>query len=301
VKADTPTLIRKVAEAHRRNPKKFDVIFKAIGKLVFQARAAVEASEWKVLGELLDENHLLLTRLGVSTSIIERLVKAAIDAGAWGAKLSGAGGGDCIIALAPASKRSSVEKAITDAGGEVVRVATGAPGVSVETTDDQTELFIVVDKNDNVLGYRSRAACHSDRSFIHRSVGVVISDRRGRILLQRRSLTKDLQPGLWGVSAAGHVAKGETYDTAVERELSEELGVKLPLAFFGKTLFRDKNESEVQAIYTARIDGPLRPDAREIAEVRYFEKSELARKVTSGEVVLTTWAQKVLGLIGFLP
>jgi NAD+ diphosphatase len=112
---------------------------------------------------------------------------------------------------------------------------------------------------------------------------------------------KDLQPGLWGVSAAGHVSRGETYDAAIARELQEELGVVLTLSFFGKSLFRDRDESEMQAIYTAHSDGPFRPDGQEIAELRFFGKQELARTISSGEVVLTTWARNILGIIGFLP
>lgn len=301
VKADTPTIVRSVAETRHKNRDKTEEIFTGIGELVLKAKNSLVHSRWQELGDLMNECHAYLKKLGVSTPMLERLVAAARQGGAWGAKLSGAGGGDCMIAIAPSEKRKAISKAIENAGGEVVRVVTGAVGVTVETTDDQEELFVVVDKNDNILGYRSRATCHSDRSLIHRSVGVIISDRRGRILLQKRSLTKDLQPGLWGVSAAGHVARGETYDAAVARELKEELGVLQPLTFVGKSLFRDKQETEMQAIYTARTEGPFRPDGREIAELRFFGKPELARGVSSGDVVLTTWAKKVLKLLYYLP
>jgi mevalonate kinase len=60
------------------------------------------------------------------------MIYAAVDAGAWGAKLSGAGGGDCIIALASDDKRQAIEKAIQKAGGEIIKVNTDAPGVRVE-------------------------------------------------------------------------------------------------------------------------------------------------------------------------
>jgi mevalonate kinase len=69
---------------------------------------------------------------GVETDTLAAMNHAAVNAGAFGAKLSGAGGGDCMIALAPNAKKKIVEKAISDAGGEVIFVKTNAEGVRVE-------------------------------------------------------------------------------------------------------------------------------------------------------------------------
>lgn len=77
-------------------------------------------------------NHILLKKMGVSTQKLDDMVQASINAGAWGAKLSGAGGGDCMIALVADGKRSAVEKAIGDVGGEIIRVGVNTPGVLVE-------------------------------------------------------------------------------------------------------------------------------------------------------------------------
>ena len=301
VKADTPTFVRIVADRRRKQPAETDGILEDIGKLVRRARKEITALNWQELGSLMNKNHGLLTKLGVSTPKLDRLVSAARKAGAWGAKLSGAGGGDCMIAVAPKNKQKAVENAIENAGGEIVHVATDAPGVREETTDDQAELFVVVDRNDRVIGYRTRYACHHDRSLIHRSVGAVIFDPSGRILLQKRSRTKDLQPGLWGLSVAGHVTKGETYTAAIRRELSEELGVELPLTVVGKTLFTGSDETEISAIYETRSDGPFHPDPREISALRFFGKGELDKKISSGNVMLTPWTQKVLTMINVLP
>jgi mevalonate kinase len=60
------------------------------------------------------------------------MIYAARNAGAYGAKLSGAGGGDCMIALAPEDKRKAVEKAITAAGGQVLQVEVNAKGVAIQ-------------------------------------------------------------------------------------------------------------------------------------------------------------------------
>lgn len=73
----------------------------AIGDLVRQGEAALDAGDLAELGRLMDVNHGLLSALGVSARTLDEMVWAARDAGALGAKLTGAGGGGCIVALDP--------------------------------------------------------------------------------------------------------------------------------------------------------------------------------------------------------
>ncbi|MCL4360409.1 NUDIX domain-containing protein [Patescibacteria group bacterium] len=169
-----------------------------------------------------------------------------------------------------------------------------------KTTDDLSEQFVVVDTRDHPLGVRTRYECHRDRRLIHRSVGVLIFDRQKKVLLQKRSLTKDLQPGLWAISAAGHVSAGETYRRAAERELFEELGIRAPIRYVGKWLFRDRRETEFDALYRGYYQGPFRTHPDEVAEVCFFSKRELDAKRRSKEVILSTWAVASLRHIGFI-
>lgn len=167
-------------------------------------------------------------------------------------------------------------------------------------TDDPGEFFIVVDRDDKIVGFRTRAECHQDKSLTHRAISVVIFDKAGRVLLQKRSKTKDLQPGRWAISSAGHVAKGESYYDAAKRELKEELGVVLPLGFLHTWHFEDERESEMDALFQAHSDGPFYPNKEEIDEVAFFSKEELLKKIQSGKVVLSTWAVATLNNIGFI-
>ena len=70
----------------------------------------------------MNENQKMLEKLNVSSEKLDSLIHAAKGAGAYGAKLSGAGGGDCMIALAPIDKRKAVEKALKHADGTVLSV-----------------------------------------------------------------------------------------------------------------------------------------------------------------------------------
>jgi isopentenyldiphosphate isomerase len=128
-------------------------------------------------------------------------------------------------------------------------------------TDDQRELFQVVDEDDRPLGARTRAECHADPALIHRSVYVVVETGAG-MLYQRRGLGKDSHPGFWDLACAGHVAAGETYEAAAGRELAEEVGLEGgELEPLGRFLYRDARETEMTAIFRVRSDGPftLRP------------------------------------------
>jgi len=132
IKADTATLVRKVAGLHKNNKKKVDEIFDSIEKLVRAAKIALENTDYPKLGELMDENQKLLYKLSVSTPELDNLIGSARQTGAFGAKLSGAGGGDCMIALADKSKTAKVKKAIEKSGGVVLDVKFNAEGVRIE-------------------------------------------------------------------------------------------------------------------------------------------------------------------------
>ncbi|MFD2257745.1 16S rRNA (adenine(1518)-N(6)/adenine(1519)-N(6))-dimethyltransferase RsmA [Luteolibacter algae] len=86
------------------------------------------------------------------------------------------------------------------------------------------ELFDVVDENDELKGTATRAVVHRD-NLIHRAVHVFVINKNGDLYLQKRSLRKDRNPGLWDSSVSGHLDAGENYQQAAIRELSEEIGI----------------------------------------------------------------------------
>lgn len=300
VKSNTVKLVKEVAAKRKAYPEKVNRIFAAIAGLVEEGKAALERGDIERFGRIMDFNQEYLRNLGVSSRKLEDLIAAAKSHGAWGAKLSGAGGGDCMIALVPPGKYDAVVDAITRAGGEVVSARPDASGVRPDVTDDLGELLTVVDVNDRVVGYKSRAECHSDPSLIHRAAGVAVFDSSGRLLLQKRSRTKDLDPGLWGLSAAGHVGRGEDYEACIRRELQEELGISIPVQPAGKFCFRGRQETEMDSIFIAKSNGPFTPNKDEVDELRFFTKDELSRHLLDGEIILTDCAYQALHHIRFL-
>ncbi len=132
VKSNTVDVVKMVAGKQEKYPEKVNRIFLGIAELVDQAKAEILAGDWERVGRLMDFDQEYLRDLGVSSEKLEALITAAKSAGAWGAKLSGAGCGDCMIALASPDTRVAVEEAITGAGGEVVRVSPNAEGVRID-------------------------------------------------------------------------------------------------------------------------------------------------------------------------
>ena len=131
-KDDTTTLVNQVCKKAAVYPDVINGIYDQIARIVEMGKIALQTRDWQTLGDLMNFNQGYLKSLGVSTKKLSDMVYAAIDAGAWGAKLSGAGGGDCIIAIAPEEKRNTVEKAIKKAGGEIIKIKVNAAGTTIE-------------------------------------------------------------------------------------------------------------------------------------------------------------------------
>ena len=139
------------------------------------------------------------------------------------------------------------------------------------------EWLDVVDADNRVVGRAPRDVAHRD-GLMHRSVHLLLLDGAGRVFVQRRSDTKDTNPGLWDSSAAGHVDSGESPLAAAVRELREELGVRASpeaLTRTGGLEPAPANGFEFVEIYRVISDDPLTLEEDEIAEGRWLEPAAL--------------------------
>ncbi|MDE5920933.1 MAG: NUDIX domain-containing protein [Paramuribaculum sp.] len=150
------------------------------------------------------------------------------------------------------------------------------------------ELFPVVDENGNVVGSATRSECHSGSMKLHPVVHLHVIDRDGRILLQRRSPDKDIQPGRWDTAVGGHVDYGESVRDALLRESREELGIDASGAVaVTHYVFQSQREREYVNTFFLRVDAGLfqaSPDPVEISEVRFWTVDEIRRSLGSGEL-----------------
>ncbi|MEP7200145.1 MAG: mevalonate kinase [Chloroflexota bacterium] len=122
VPSETKVAVGDVRAAWQREPARYETIFDAVGAIVEEARQAVEYGWVDKLGALLDANQEQLRTMGVSSPELERLIGAAKQAGALGAKLSGGGRGGCMIALVDDASTARVSEALQAAGAKQVIV-----------------------------------------------------------------------------------------------------------------------------------------------------------------------------------
>jgi len=131
------------------------------------------------------------------------------------------------------------------------------------------EQFAVVDGQDKLKGAAPRSQVHAN-NLLHRAVHILVFNRLGEVFLQMRSHSKDRHPLAWDLSAAGHVNAGEEYDQTAERELCEELGIKIPLEKVEKLTASEKTGYEFIWLYRGTHDGEFHLNRSEIAAGRFF-------------------------------
>jgi isopentenyldiphosphate isomerase len=142
------------------------------------------------------------------------------------------------------------------------------------------EIFDIVDEHDRVTGQSTRAEVHA-KHLRHRAVHAWAFNRDGRLFLQKRSLQKDTAPGRWDSSASGHLDAGETYDAAVVRELSEEIGVTVSpqnrLTLLHTVPATPETANEFTRVYRLETEGPFTLNPAEISGGEWFRPAEIDR------------------------
>lgn len=138
------------------------------------------------------------------------------------------------------------------------------------------DIFDVVNDDDEIIGRELRSVVHA-RELLHRAVHVLVYNAAGQLFLQKRSMAKDNDPGLWDSSCSGHVDSGESYAVAAERELMEEIGLLVdePMDELFKIEASAGTGWEFAVIYRTESEGPFTLCPEEIDEGRWFTPEEI--------------------------
>jgi mutator protein MutT len=148
------------------------------------------------------------------------------------------------------------------------------------------ELLEVVNEHGEILRTLPRSVIHGDPSLMHRVVHVLVFNDRGELLLQKRSMSKDVAPGKWDTSVGGHVDAGETINEALRREMEEELGITACGPEFLYTYIHS-NPYESELVYTHLCinSDEISFNKEEIDEIRFWSieviKQNLGRGIFS--------------------
>ncbi len=122
IESPTKEVVGDLRQRYEADPDRYLPLFDGVTEIVHSARKAIESGDMDRLGELMDANHTLLQEMGVSCPELDRLVVAARDGGALGAKLSGAGRGGNMIALVTEESRGRVDMMLRLAGATQVLI-----------------------------------------------------------------------------------------------------------------------------------------------------------------------------------
>lgn len=147
----------------------------------------------------------------------------------------------------------------------------------------KTEWFPLVNEKGETIGKATRQECHNGSKLLHPVVHLHIFNKEGDLFLQKRSLTKDIQPGRWDTAVGGHIDYGERIEEALRREAREELGILSfnPL-FIRRYVFESAIEKELVHTFRTIYEGPFHLDPEELADGRFWSISEIKENLGKG-------------------
>jgi isopentenyldiphosphate isomerase len=148
---------------------------------------------------------------------------------------------------------------------------------------ENEELLDVVNERGEIIDTLPRADIHGNPALMHMVVHVLVFNRAGEMLLQKRSMNKDVAPGRWDTSVGGHVNAGEAISDAVIREMEEELGITACDTEFLYT-YVHSNPYETELVYTYKCvhNGGIEFQQDEIDEVRPWNLDEIKQNIGRG-------------------
>jgi len=158
----------------------------------------------------------------------------------------------------------------------------------------ETEQLILVDSDDDVVGYKSKAECHDNDGILHRAFSLFIFNDKREVIMQKRAADKRLWPLIWSNSCCSHPRKGETCEYATTRRLKEELGLEAELHFLYKFQYHARwkdigSENELCSVYIGKSSDLPAINDTEIADWKWISRDDLNRDLENNPDSYSPW------------
>ena len=166
-------------------------------------------------------------------------------------------------------------------------------------SDNNQEMFPIVDEEGNITGAATRGECHNGSLLLHPVIHLHLFNPNGELYLQKRPDWKDIQPGKWDTAVGGHIDLGESVEIALKREAREELGIT---DFTAETIthyvFESSREKELVFVHKTVYDGEISP-SDELDDGRFWTAEEI--KENLGKGIFTPNFEKELKKVNLIP
>ena len=147
----------------------------------------------------------------------------------------------------------------------------------------QEEILEIVDREGKTLGLAPRSEIHGNPSLLHKVVHVLVFNENGELLLQKRSMNKDVAPGKWDTSVGGHISVNEDLIEAAKREMEEELGIiSENIKHLYSYIHSNHYESELVYTHSCMHNGPFSFNQEEIDEVKFWNLEDIRNVMGQG-------------------
>lgn len=163
------------------------------------------------------------------------------------------------------------------------------------------EMLILVDNEDNSIGSAGKLSVHQ-QGLLHRAFSIFIFDNKGRLLLQRRALSKYHSAGLWTNSCCGHPRWGEGTQAAACRRLQEEMGFATGLKKVSSFTYHAEVpgnliEHEFDHIFVGVFDGEPQVNSDEAEDWQWIDIHQLIHQVKLHPENFTAWFKVIINNI----
>jgi isopentenyl-diphosphate Delta-isomerase len=161
---------------------------------------------------------------------------------------------------------------------------------------------ILVDQQDRQIGTEEKMKAHENGGKLHRAFSVFVFNSEGKMLIQRRALTKYHCAGIWANTCCSHPFPGESLSDAAHRRLIEEMGFDCELreafSFIYKANFENGlTEWEFDHVFVGRFDGEVKPDKEEVCEFEWVEPGQLKEDIEKNPKKYTEWFKISIGRV----
>ncbi|MGH3646590.1 MAG: isopentenyl-diphosphate Delta-isomerase [Micromonosporaceae bacterium] len=178
--------------------------------------------------------------------------------------------------------------------------------ISSAPSSRESHLVEIVDPSGTPLGETTVAHAHTAPGVLHRAYSVVVMDRDGRAMWQRRAAAKTRFPQRWSNTCCGHPAPGQPVKEAAAVRLAEEMGLRdVPLTEVGSFVYQaldpetGRMEYEYDHVLVGRVDPDAQPapDPAEADAWRWMAPPDVAAELAEDPDSYTPWVREVVRLI----